>query len=34
MHGHSQEGTKKILFQDVFKLMFNKYNKQCKMGEE
>jgi hypothetical protein len=24
----------KILFQKPFKLMFNKYNKQCKVGEE
>jgi len=24
---------KKILFQNLFKLMFNKYNKQCKVGE-
>jgi hypothetical protein len=24
----------KILFQNPFKLMFNKYNKQCKVGEE
>jgi len=23
----------KILFQNLFKLMFNKYNKQCKVGE-
>jgi len=23
----------KILFQNPFKLMFNKYNKQCKVGE-
>ncbi len=23
----------KILFQNSFKLMFNKYNKQCKVGE-
>jgi len=23
----------KILFQNPFKLMFNKYNKQCKAGE-
>jgi hypothetical protein len=23
----------KILFQNPFKLMFNKYNKQCKMSE-
>jgi len=32
MHGHSQEGEKK-LFQNPFKLMVNKYNKQCKVGE-
>jgi hypothetical protein len=32
MHGHSQEGTNKILFQNPFKLMFNKYSKQCKVG--
>jgi len=24
---------KKFLFQNPFKLMFNKYNKQCKVGE-
>jgi hypothetical protein len=24
---------KKILFQNLFKLIFNKYNKQCKVGE-
>jgi hypothetical protein len=24
---------KKILFQNPFKLMFNNYNKQCKVGE-
>jgi hypothetical protein len=29
MHGHSQEGTNTILFQNPFKLMFNKYIKQC-----
>jgi hypothetical protein len=29
MHAHSQEGTNTILFQDPFKLMFNKYIKQC-----
>ncbi len=23
----------KILFQNLFKLMFSKYNKQCKVGE-
>jgi hypothetical protein len=23
----------KILFQNLFKFMFNKYNKQCKVGE-
>ncbi len=23
----------KILFQNLFKLLFNKYNKQCKVGE-
>jgi hypothetical protein len=33
MHDHNQEGTKKKLFQNLFKLMFNKYNKQCKVGE-
>jgi hypothetical protein len=33
MHGHSQEGTKKKLFQNLFKLMFKKYNKKCKVGE-
>jgi hypothetical protein len=33
MHGHSQEGTKFFLFQNPFKLTFNKYNKQCKVGE-
>jgi hypothetical protein len=33
MHGHNQEGTKHIFFQNPFKLMFNKYNKQCKVGE-
>jgi hypothetical protein len=33
MHGHSQEGTSKILFQNPFKLMFSKYCKQCKVGE-
>jgi hypothetical protein len=33
MHGHNQEGTKHFFFQNLFKLMFNKYNKQCKMGE-
>jgi len=31
MHGHSQEGTKQN-FVNPFKLMFNKYNKQCKVG--
>jgi len=29
MHVHSQEGTNTILFQNPFKLMFNKYIKQC-----
>jgi hypothetical protein len=33
MHNHNQEGINKILFQNLFKLMFNKYSKQCKMGE-
>jgi hypothetical protein len=33
MHGHSQEGTKQIFVSNPFKLMFNKYNKQCKVGE-
>jgi len=33
MHGHSQEGTKQNFVSNFFKLMFNKYNKQCKVGE-
>jgi len=34
MHGHSQEKTKQIfLFQNPFKLMFDRYNKQCKVSE-
>jgi hypothetical protein len=34
MHGHSQEGTKQTFVSIFFKqLMFNKYNKQCKVGE-
>jgi hypothetical protein len=33
MHGHSQEGTKQNLVQNSFKLMFNKYTEQCKVGE-
>ncbi len=28
-----KEEPNKILFQNPFKLMFNKYNKQCKVGE-
>jgi hypothetical protein len=27
MHGHNQEGTNTILFQNSFKLMFDKYIK-------
>jgi hypothetical protein len=33
MHGHSQGGTKEKMFQNPFKLMFNKYNKECEVGE-
>jgi len=33
MHCNSQEGTNKILFENPFKLMFNKYSKLCKVGE-
>jgi hypothetical protein len=33
MHGHSQEGTKQKNFQFLKKLMFNKYNEQCQVGE-
>jgi len=33
MHGHSQERTKQIFFSIFRKLMFNKYNKQCQVGE-
>jgi hypothetical protein len=33
MHGHSQEGTKQNFVSKLFELMFNKYNKQCKVGE-
>jgi hypothetical protein len=33
MHGHSQEETKQNFVSNFFKLMFNKYNKQCKVGE-
>ncbi len=33
MHSCSQEGKQKKLFQNHFKLMFNKYNKQCKEYE-
>ncbi len=33
MHGHSQEETKQNFVSKPFKLMFNKYNKQCKVGE-
>jgi len=29
----AKKEQKKKLFQNPFKLMFNKYNKQCKMGE-
>jgi hypothetical protein len=32
MHGHSKKGTIFFfLFKNPFKLMFNKYNKQCKV---
>jgi hypothetical protein len=33
MHGHNQEATNKKNVQNPFQLMFNKYNKQCKVGE-
>jgi len=33
MHGHTQEGTKQNFVSKPFFLMFNKYNKQCKVGE-
>jgi hypothetical protein len=33
MHDHSQEITKQSFVHNPFKLMFNKYNKQCKVGE-
>jgi len=34
MHGHSQEKTTQFFFfQNPFKLMLNKYNRQCKVGE-
>jgi hypothetical protein len=29
----AQKEQNKILFQNLFKLMFNTYNKQCKVGE-
>jgi hypothetical protein len=33
MHGHSQEGRNFFFFENLLKLMFNKYSKQCKVGE-
>jgi hypothetical protein len=30
---NAKKEQNKILFQNLFKLMFNKYNKQCKVGE-
>jgi hypothetical protein len=33
MHGHSKKGTTFFFFQTPFKLIFNKYDKQGKVGE-
>jgi len=33
MHVIAKKEQNKILFQILFKLMFNKYNKQCNVGE-